>query len=70
VRPLADPTLSPFPPLSRRYEHENGESAWVAPYADDEVQLVNGRKLKAGWHQVGPDADGDIWYENEAGEVS
>ena len=61
--PAHDPTLEPA------NRHENGESAWTAPFADDdgEGELVNGRKLKKGWRKVGPDADGDIWYEDASG---
>jgi hypothetical protein len=51
---------APFPPLSRRYENENGESAWVAPYADEDGgELVDGRKLKAGWKRCSDD-EGDV----------
>ena len=70
----------PCPPRSpqRSYHHSNradenaaGESLWEPPYADEGGvggELVNGRRLKAGWRKVGPDDDGDIWYENAAGE--
>ena len=46
-------------------------SLWEPPYAEEEGgegELVNGRRLRAGWRKVGPDDDGDIWYENAAGE--
>ena len=71
-------TTPPIPLTSTLVPHSNradenaaGESLWEPPYADEGGEggeLVNGRRLKAGWRKVGPDDDGDIWYENAAGE--
>lgn len=35
---------------------------------EDDRSMADGRRLRAGWRRCGPDAEGDIWYESDAGE--
>jgi len=34
------------------------------------AEVVDGRRLKAGWRKCGPDEDGDVWYEGPSGASS